>query len=274
MNMKTLKATPPWEWPETAGDTFLKILRNDHAEGSERLLAAELAGDFTVISDELAAALLSILSRSHEPDALRGQAALSLGPALEYAFTDGFDDPEETPITEPVVRKIQETFHTLYKDSEVPTFVRRMILEASVRAPENWHKSAVRTAYRSGEEDWKLTAVFCMQFIRGFNKEILESLESTNPDIRYEAVCAAGNWEVDAAWPHIAALIASEETDKELLLAAIDSAAFIRPGEASGILSPLLEADDQDIADAVYEALTMAGALDDDEDDEDDTIFH
>jgi hypothetical protein len=276
MDFKTLKEMPPWEWPENAGKVFLDVLKDEQADGSDRQLAAELAGDSTVISDELAVALLSILCNSREPDALRGQAAISLGPALEYAFTDGFDDLDDMPISEPLFRKIQETLQKLYSDAHVPKLVRRMILEASVRAPENWHKNAVRAAYRSDEEDWKLTAVFCMQFVRGFDKQILESLESENPDIHYEAVCAAGNWEIDAAWPHIAALIASEETDKDLLLAAIESAAFIRPREASEMIGPLLEADDEDIVDAVYEALAMAGELyeDEDEDDDDDKILH
>jgi len=177
-------------------------------------------------------------------------------------------------ISEPMFRKIQEALQKLYMDARVPKFVRRRILETSVRAPENWHKNAVRAAYRSDEEDWKLTAVFCMQFVRGFEKEILESLESENPDIHYEAVCAAGTWEIDAAFSHLAALIMSGDTDKDMLLAAIESAAFIRPHEASEIIAPLLEDDDEDVVDAVYEALAMAGELDENDEDDDDKILH
>ena len=118
-----------------------------------------------------------------------------------------------------------------------------------------------------------------MQFIRGFDKQILESLKSQNPDIRYHAVCAARNWGIDAAWQHIAALVTSEETEKELLLAAIEAAAFILPDKASEILGPLLESDDEDIVDAAYEALAMAGESfdeedDDEEDEEDDKDIH
>ena len=274
MNIRNLKDIPPWEWPENAGDAFLELLRNRQADEDDRLLAAELAGDSTVINDELAVALLSILHDGGEPEALRGRAAISLGPAVEYADTDGFDDPEDELISEPMFRKIQEAFQKLYMDARVPKFVRRMILEASVRAPENWHRNAVRAAYRSDEEDWNLTAVFCMQFVRGFEKEILESLESKDPDIHYEAVCAAGSWEIDAAFPHIAALITSENTDKDTLLAAIESAAFIRPRETSEIISPLLEDDDEDIVDAVYEALAMAGELYEEDEDDDDRTLH
>lgn len=274
MNIKALREIPPWEWPENAGELFLDLLRNRHADGSDRLLAAELAGDSTVINDELAVALLSIVYDEGESETLRGRAAISLGPALEYAFTDGFDDPEDEMISEPMFRKIQEALQKLYADSRAPDFVRRMVLEASVRAPENWHKSAVRAAYRRGEESWKLTAVFCMQFIGGFEKEILESLKSKDPNIHYEAVCAAGTWELNAAWPHISALITSRHTDKDTLLAAIEAAAFIRPHEASDLLGPLLEDEDEDIVDAVHEALAMAGGLEDEDEGDDGKILH
>jgi hypothetical protein len=271
MNIKNLKDTPPWEWPADAGQMLLYVLRDDQATGSDRLLAAELAGDSVVINDDLAEVLLSILCSPREPDPLRGRAAISLGPALEYADIDGFEDPD-VPITEPMFRKIQETFHKLYMDAQTPKDVRRAILEASVRAPEKWHKNAVTVAYRSEDEDWKLTAVFSMQFIRGFDKQILESLKSQNPDIHYHAVCAAGNWEIDAAWPHIAALVASEETEKELRLAA----AFIRPHKASEVFRPLLHSGDEDIVATVHESLAMADAMKEDEEDDDEgpETFH
>ncbi len=139
MDLKTLKDTPPWEWPEGVGKMFLGILRDDQAEGSDRLLAAELAGDFTVINDELVGALLSILRSGVEPEELRCQAAISLGPALESADTDGFDDPDDVPITEQTFHGTQESLRKLYMDADVPKDVRRRILEASVRAPQNWH---------------------------------------------------------------------------------------------------------------------------------------
>ena len=276
MNIKNLKEIPPWQWPKNADQLLLGVLQDDQAPSSDRQLAAELAGDSVVVNDDLATALLSILCNPRESYPLRGQAAISLGPALEYADIDGFEDPDDAPITEPMFLKIRKMLQKLYMDAETPKEVKRPILEASVRAPEKWHKNAVAAAYRSKDEDWKLTAVFCMQFIRGFDKQIVESLESQNANIRYRAVCAAGNWEIDAAWPHIAALVASEETEKELRLAAIDAAAFVRPHKASEILAPLLDSEDEDIVDAVHEALAMAGEFDEDEEDDEEgpKTFH
>jgi HEAT repeat protein len=111
-----------------------------------------------------------------------------------------------------------------------------------------------------------------MRFVRGFNDQVLEALESENQDIHYEAVCAAGNWGLDAAWPHIVGLLAKDETDKSLRLAAIEAIANIRPQEAAGILVDFTESDDEDIVDAAYEAMALAGGIPDDEyDDKDKT---
>jgi hypothetical protein len=275
MDLKTLKDTPPWDWPEGIGRMFLEILRDDQADESDRLLAAELAGDFTVINDDLATALLSIVPNGDESEELRGRAAVSLGPALEYAYIEEFEDPDDVAIREQTFRRIQETLRELYMDAEVPKDVRRRILEASVRAPQNWHPDAVRAAYSSDDEDWKLTAVFCMRFVGGFNEQVVESLESKNPDIHYQAICAAGNWVVDAAWSHIAGLVTSEDTDKALLLAAIEAAAEIHPQEAPGILFGLTESEDEYIAEAACEALALAeGLAEVDAYDEDDEFFH
>jgi hypothetical protein len=275
MNIKTLKDIPPWEWPENADEMFLEIIRDNEADESDRLIAAQLAGDFTVVNDELVDALLAILCDGDESENLRGTAAISLGPAIEYADIDEFEDPDNVPITEPMFHRVQETLHRLYTDAGVPKKVRRYALEASVRAPQPWHRDAVRAGYASGDRDWNLTAVFCMRFVSGFDAQILESLESLNPDIHYEAVCAAGNWQVDTAWPHIAALVTSKETEKPLLLAAIEAAAFIRPHEAPEILGHLLDSLDEDIADAAYEALTLVEEpWYDEDDDEGDKTLH
>jgi hypothetical protein len=113
MNIKTLKDMPPWDWPPTADKIIHDVLLDDQADASDRLLATQLAGDSTVVNDELADTLLSILCADRESDELRGRAAIALGPALEIADMDGFDDADDVPITEEMFGKIQETFHQL-----------------------------------------------------------------------------------------------------------------------------------------------------------------
>jgi hypothetical protein len=276
MDLRTLSETPPWEWPEGTGERLLAVLRDDRAGEADLRLAAELAGDITVVNDEMVAALLSILQRNDQAEPVRCRAAISLGPVLEVADDEGFEDPEDVPITEGAFQGIQRSLHQLFADPEVPKEVRRRVLEASVRAPQDWHQGAIAAAYQSDDEAWRLTAVFCMRFVRGFEAQILEALDSEDPEIHSEAVQAAGSWGLDAAWPHVAALVASGGTDKPLLLAAIDAAASIRPEEAPELLGDLADSDDEEIVEAVDEALAMAGTLWDDgsgdEDDGDDLI--
>lgn len=271
MDLKTLIDTPPWDWPTEAGKMFQEILNDGQAPESDRLVAAELAGDSTVMDDDLADVLMAIIRRADEPEKLRARVAISFGAVLEQADTDGFEDPDNVPISERTFRNIQDTIHRLYLDNSTPKEVRRRILEASVRATENWHQNAIRAAYASGDKDWMLTAVFSMRWVRGFDNQILEALKSTDPEIHYQAVNAAGNWELDAAWPRIVALLNDVGTPKPLLLAAITAAASIRPQEAAEILIDLVDSVDEEIAEAADEAIAMSEPIPDEVDDEDDT---
>jgi hypothetical protein len=276
MDLKSLKDLPPWDWPADADKMLLGILLDEQADASDRLLAVSLAGDYTVINDELANALISIVRNAELSEEMRATAAISLGPALEHVDIEEFEDPDDILITEGVFHRIQELFYSIYTDNDTPKEVRRRVLEASVRAPQDWHEDAIHTAYSTDDEDWKLTAVFCMQYIRGFDEQILEALDSENSDIEYEAVCAAGNWKVDAAWKHVANLVTSHDTEKSLLLAAIEAAVGIRPEEAPVIIVDLTQSDDEDIVEAAYDAIAMAKAIaegpDHDEDDDDELI--
>ncbi len=117
-------------------------------------------------------------------------------------------------------------------DADLSKELRRRTLEASVRAPMDWHKETVRAAFSSDDESWKLTAIFCARWVDGFTDEIMEALENGNEDIQYEAVWAAGAWGLDAAWPYIERFVVDEDTDPDILLAAIEAVVTIRPGEA------------------------------------------
>jgi uncharacterized protein (UPF0147 family) len=263
-----LQDTPPWEWPRDAGKKFQKILIDRQANETDRLIAAELAGDLTVMNDELADALTAIIRRPEEPELLRAAAAIALGPVLEQSSTSEFEDPDDVPITQRTFRNIQDWLHKLHFDHSIPKEVRRRILEASVRAPEEWHQNAIRTAYSSGDKKWILTAVFSMRWVRGFDDQILEALKSGDAEIQREAIQAAGDWELAAAWSHVLALVRDAATPKSLLLAAIGAVASIGPAEARSVLADLADSDDEEIVEAVDEAIGMTETLPDEEDDE------
>ena len=269
-DIQFLQNTPPWDWPPNAGQIFKTALVDRGASASDRLIAAELAGDLVVMDDEIADVLLTVVRNAEEPAELRTQAAISFGPVLEQTDIEGFDELGEPPITEHTFHAIQETLHKLYLDSGAPKLMRRRILEASIRAPEDWHREAIGSAYSSGDAEWVLTAVFAMQWVKGFDGQILQAQKSDNPEIHCEAVQAAGNWELDAAWPHVVGLIEDPATPKDLLLAAIEAAGSIRPREAGPILVDLSESDDEDIAEAASETMMMAEVASQAEDDNED----
>jgi len=271
MDIKVLLDTPPWEWPADAGTTIRRVLLDAKAKESERLGAVELAGNIVSMSDEMAAALLSVLQNVKEPERLRGLAAISMGPVLEQTDLEGFDDPlmdlDPPPISEPVFLTIRKALHETYLDTSNPKEVRRRAMEGSVRAPDEWHPAAIREAYASGDQEWVLTAVFAMRYVRGFNAQILESLNSKDPEIHMEAVEAAGSGEIKAAWAHVSALVKNKKTPKPVLLAAIGAVGQIRSEEAKPLLVDLMDSEDEEIAEAADEALSLMGAYSEDEDD-------
>lgn len=253
MDLHTLKNLPPWDWPESAADVLLDAITDRSMPEADRLLAAELAGDTTVVDARIARQLLTVLEASDEPERLRAQAAISLGPALEYVDTMGGDD-EESPLHDEDFLEVQSRLRAAFDDPGVPVNVRRSVLEASVRAPQPWHQASIEAAYASQEPAWRLTAVFCMRYVKGFEARILASLDDEQPDIRRQAVLAAGEWELAAAWPAVEEILASGR-DKELVLAAIEAAAGMDPNKAEPLLSVLTESGDTDIASSAWEAL-------------------
>ncbi len=274
MDLNEFNSIPPWDWPDDAGDVFLEVISDRQADPADRLMAVELAGDYVVISDELCAALLAIALDDDEPEDIRAAAASSLGTAVEEANLEGFDDPDDMPLTEGLFLKLQKNLRAIYMDTDKPDLLRRRALESSSRAPQEWHRGAISSAYSSDEADWRLTAVFCMGFQPGFDKQILEAMESNDAILVREAVMAAEGLELKSAWPILVSLVESKETDKDVLIAVIDAMVNIKPREAGVYLLRLAESKDEDIAFVANEGLSSADAATcyddlDDEGDED-----
>ncbi len=266
--LQQLYDTPPWDWPKTADTLFLEVLQKHDGNAADRLIAAEMAGNFVVINDNLAEALLDIVEDSHESEELRSRAVISFGPVLDYIYFDmdefaEVDEYNDVAVTEAMYQRIIKSLQKLYFDKTVPESVRRRILEASVRSPQSWQTDAVRAAYQSGKENWLITAVFCMTYLKGFEQEILEALQSKVPEIKYHAVQAAGNWAIADAWPEINNMLREQNADVDLLPAAIDAAVYIGHHQAMAALNDLLyrSSDNDDIIDAVHEALAMLDEL-------------
>lgn len=262
MDFETLLQMPPWEWPPDTPHKLLEVLRDSGEGDAQRLRAASMASDVAIMNEGIAQALLSILRDASASDDLRSESAIALGPVLELIDMDGFEDDDgDAPIGEQTFVELQESLQKIYMDADVPLRVRRRVLEASIRAPQGWHAGAIRAAFASGDEDWRLTAVFAMGWVRGFDEQILEALGTDNQEIHIEAVRAAGNRGIDSAWAHVASLLTSKGTNKGLLLAALDAAVAIRPKEVGPIVVALADDADEDIAAAAEEAMALADGV-------------
>jgi len=260
--------TPPWDWPETVTTLFLAALQDSNGDEADRLLAVEMAGNFVVINDDLAEALMNIAEDERESEEIRSKAVISFGAALEYIFCDldeytEVDEYNDFAVTAQMYHRIVKFLLKMYFNENVSELIRRRTLEASVRSPQPWHGGAVRAFYQSQKKNLLLTALFCMQYIQGFQQEILEALQSKIPEIQYMAIQAAGNWGVTEAWSGISDVLRNQDADMDLLLAAIDAAVDIGHPEAISVLNDLLDRsrDNDDIYEAVHEALAMLDEL-------------
>lgn len=178
MGLKTLLDTPPWDWPTDAGRMFGRILLDPRSDESDRLVAAELAGDFTVINDDLADALLTVAGSAGEPEQLRAGAAISLGPVLEQDDTDGFEDPDDVPITEQTFRKLQDSLEKLYLDNSTPPR----------RSGGEFWKSAGTSHFSGGSSRYQIrsevrfTEITCREALIPQRKENGETCSRTTGD--------------------------------------------------------------------------------------------
>ena len=267
--LQSLAQTPPFDWPEDARPLLLGVLRDRGAPEDDRILAVELSGCTVVHDDEVARALLTLAENDREAVLLRSRAVIALGPGLELCETLGFDNPANLPLSAATFNEVQQALRTLYADPAVPKLLRRKSLEASVRAPQPWHPEAVRAAFASPDEEWRLTAVFGMRFVEGFEEEILQSLGSESEDARTEAMFGVAAWAIEAAWPRVLGVLEAKVVERGLLLAAIEAVGALRPAEAEELLAPLAQLGDEEIDEAVAEAVATQEFDDGLEEDED-----
>jgi hypothetical protein len=257
-----LEKTDPWQWPEDARDIVLRGLLD--ADARHRRIAAELAAH--AMDDSIAMQLLELACKDAD-DEVRAAATLAFGPALEEGDICGWDDEfDEPPIGRASFNEVRSVLERIYRDAESPKLVRRRALEASVRAPAPWQRGATRAAWRSHDEEWRTTAVFCMGYLGEFDEELLDALE--HRDHRPGAVVSAGLCGAEAAGDHILSL-ARSCSDREIRLAAVEALGNLHPPGAHDLLVALSVSEDETLSLAAAEALALRGeGLDDDLDDD------
>lgn len=226
-----------------------------------------------LMDDKVVSAMLGIVA-SDRSEEIRSDAIIALGPILEEAGME-YDvgvpyelDPEFGPgISQETYETLVRDLRALYDDEAQPKLVRRRAFEVLVRDPRGWQEGDIRRHFAGEDPDWKLTAVFAMGYIAGFEKEIAATLKTAEGLMLVEAVRSAGAQEVPAAGKRIADLAMDDDADTTLRLVAIAALSSVHKNSEE-ILQELAESDDEEIAEAAEAALeevSMGDGWDEDE---------
>lgn len=232
------------------------------------------------MDDEVARAFLDVASSDAE-EHIRADTIVGLGPIIDEAGID-FDDEDDSefaldpelgpPISREMFETIVREVRGLYEDEAQPKLVRRRAFEVLVRDPQPWLTAEIRKHSASDDPEWKVSGIFGMGYVTGFEREIAVAVQSESGKLLFEAVRAAGSMEVAAAAKRIRELATSPNTELDLRLAAIDALPHV-DHDSFDLLERLSHSDDEEVAaaaEAALEELSFDDEDDEDFDDEDD----
>lgn len=235
------------ECPEETRPALVEALQADDPELKRRALA--FTGEL-IDGDELAVTHLGLVESADEPVPVRARAALALGPTLERCDLGFWDSAfEPPPLSRGCFDRLQQRLERVYRSAEAPKLVRRRVFESSVRAPRPWHEGAIRAAWNGEDPDWRLTAVFGMGQLSGFEESLADALNSTDDEILCEALrAAAGRERVPGALKAFRTIAADDSQSCDCRLAAIEGLRFVDSPDIFNFLEELTRSPDDDIA--------------------------
>jgi hypothetical protein len=226
-----------------------------------------------MMNDDVAAGFLEFIRRG-APEEVLADAIVGLGPILEEAGIDYFDDEFELPeimapgISRETFQRLVRELREVYEDPQRPKLVRRRAFEVLVRNREDWQADAIRKHFEADDEEWKLTAVFGMGYVPGFDRELESVVNGASGDLLFEAIRSAANREVTEVAPRVREL-AQKSSDRDVQLAAIDALPLVDP-KCEPLLEKLARSKDEEIAEAAEAALEELELWQNDEFEEDD----
>ncbi len=236
---------------------FGPVFRFCLGDEDESVRAAAIEGLWEDDDTALIDTLTSLL-RDDPVASVRAGAATSLG---RYVLLGELDKIKAQYLA--LVREaLLETIHSPAEHLEV----RRRAVEAIAYSSEDDVQVIIETAYYDENEKKRASAVFAMgrSADHSWSDLVIGELQSSRPEMRYEAAMACGELELVAATPLLANLV--NDPDREVQGAAIWALGQIGGDEARRILYDCYEQSDQFLHEAVEEALEqlefMRGVLD------------
>ena len=217
-------------------------LADDDYDVQEKAIAGMWEGeDRTVIP-----LLLNIL-QSDAPPPVRASAAAALGKYALLAQEDKILPKDAQSVQESLMRSLQDESNTLE--------VRRRALEAV--SPFNTPRihEYIRWAYGSGEQTLKGSSIYAMGKTQeiAWLPAIIPELRSTDPSLRYEAVCACSELGEEDMVEHLIPLL--EDDDTQVQMAAVSAMGNIGGTLAKRALRRCMRDADETLKEAVQEAL-------------------
>lgn len=234
------------ECPNDCRSALFEILQGDDPDLKLRAL------EFTpglVDGDAAAIRHLDLVEHSEEPIEVRARAASALAPALEE-YGSGWEDPYRSrALSREGYRRVQKRLERVYRRATVPKLVRRRVLEASVRAPEPWHRGAIRAAWKEADAAWRRTAVHAMGYVDGFEDALAEALKVDDERIVAAALRSIADCgRVGDAAEVLVGYACSDDCACECRVAAIEGLRFVSSRRARRVLDRLTQSSDDDVA--------------------------
>ena len=209
--------------------------------------ATAIGGLWEEADPTLVTPLLNLL-QTDEFEAVRAAAAGALG---RYIFEGELEELAEDKVA-PIIAALKN----IYRDPTEPIVVRRRALEALGFLSDEDTSQLITQAYHHPDEQLRLSAVFAMG--RSLDAErwgaiVLEELVAPDPEMRFEAVRAAGELEYGPAVRRLGELL--EDTDEEIQQMAVWSLGQIGGDKARQLLTLVLESDAEHLHEEAEDAL-------------------
>jgi HEAT repeat protein len=156
--------------------------------------------------------------------------------------------------------RISRSLLAVINDSNKPVEVRRRALEAASPLTLPRMNKAIADAYRSGNNKFKISALFAMGKSGNISwlPILLKELASADAEMRYEAAGACGELGEEEAASYLCEMVSDPDID--VRLAAIQALGKIGGPEAKGCLEKCLNHSDEAIQEAAEEALSQLEA--------------
>lgn len=193
--------------------------------------------------------LLVHLLKTGQTIKVRTAAAQALG---QYVYLGELEEIDNTALM-----VVEQALLTSIRDGDEALDVVRRAIEAISFSGREGIPQIIENAYYHDEEQMQVSAIFAMG--RNGNSKrwaeiILSELDSTNSQLRFEAVRAAGELNLTDAVPKLIDLV-NQEADSEIQQSAIWSLGQIGGPEAREMIESLLDTDDEALQTAAEEAL-------------------